>query len=190
LARNRGDRLAEGWTHADGVIGHVTIGDSGLADTKLVEGAKQLLVIESKLFSPLSTRVTNAAYFDQAARNVACIAEVLSRAKHTPDQMNSLGFFVLAPSKQVTEGVFKSLMSQESIHHNVSQRVSEYLHPIKEHWLQEWFLPTLSRAHVECFTWESILDYVGSRDVEFGNDLSEFYERCLKFNRLIEPEQT
>jgi hypothetical protein len=27
------DNLAEGWTHADGVIGHVIIGDASLADT-------------------------------------------------------------------------------------------------------------------------------------------------------------
>lgn len=71
FARQRGDRLAKGWTHADGVIGHVTIGDSALADTKLVEGATQLVVTEVKLFSLLSRGVTNAAHFDQAARNVA-----------------------------------------------------------------------------------------------------------------------
>ena len=44
FARSRKDRLAEGWTHADGVIGGVIIGDSALADTKLETGAKQLIV--------------------------------------------------------------------------------------------------------------------------------------------------
>jgi hypothetical protein len=62
------DLLAEGWTHADAVIGNVTIGDSALADATLAEGAKQFIVVEAKLFSPLSPRVTNASYFDQAAR--------------------------------------------------------------------------------------------------------------------------
>ena len=36
--------------------------------------------LKAKLFSSLSPGVQNATYFDQAARSVACIAEVLSRA--------------------------------------------------------------------------------------------------------------
>jgi hypothetical protein len=76
LARQRGDHLAEGWTHADGVVGHIKVGSTALANTSLADDASQFLVTEAKLFSPLSPRVTNAAYFDQAARNVACIAEV------------------------------------------------------------------------------------------------------------------
>ena len=35
LARHRGDPLAENWTHADGVVGHFTIGDQGKADLSL-----------------------------------------------------------------------------------------------------------------------------------------------------------
>src|SRR5687768_1700580 len=40
----RGDMLAEGWTHADGVIGHVSIGSAALADTRLEAGATQFVV--------------------------------------------------------------------------------------------------------------------------------------------------
>ena len=43
FARTRDDTLAEGWTHADGVIGHVAIGNAALADTKLSGEAKQFL---------------------------------------------------------------------------------------------------------------------------------------------------
>ena len=70
LPRSRGDPLGEGWTHADGVIGNVTIGISALADAKLLPDATQFIVTEAKLFSPLSPRVTHAAYFDQAARSI------------------------------------------------------------------------------------------------------------------------
>src|SRR5437879_1770562 len=44
FSRQRADPLAEGWTHADGVIGHVVIGAPALANTKLAEGAVQFIV--------------------------------------------------------------------------------------------------------------------------------------------------
>ena len=72
-------RLAEGSTHADGVVGHVSIGLHGKADVSLVGDARQLLIAEAKLASPLTARVTNAPHFDQAARSVSCIAQLVSR---------------------------------------------------------------------------------------------------------------
>ena len=193
FAQHRGDRLAEGWTHADGVIGHVSIGDAALADTKLLGDATQFLVTEAKLFSPLSPRVTNASYFDQAARNVACIAEVLSRADRRPNQLSSIGFFVLAPMDQISAGVFTNEISGESIQNKVSRRVSEYALPEKEKkykWFQEWFLPTVQRVKINCLGWENVLDHIRAHDAEFAIELSEFYARCLEFNRVQEREQT
>ena len=84
LSRFRGDPLAENWTHADGVVGHFSIGDQGKADLSLRHDATQLLVLEAKMFSELSSGVTNAGYFNQAARNVACIAEVFHRVNMFP----------------------------------------------------------------------------------------------------------
>src|SRR5262249_51109438 len=103
LARVRGDQLAEGWTHADGIIGHVTIESGALANAALAKDASQLIVTEAKLFSPLSAGVTHARAFDQAARNVACIAEMLCRAGQQPARFSTLGFFVLAPTEQIVE---------------------------------------------------------------------------------------
>ena len=84
LPRYRGDRLAESRTHADGVIGHFTVGDPGTAGLNLLPDARQLVVIEGKLFNRLSAGVKNAPYFDQAARSVACVAEILRRAGASP----------------------------------------------------------------------------------------------------------
>src|SRR6056297_1433281 len=49
LARFRGDKLAESYTHADGVIGHFQIGNEGKGDILLNEDAKQFIVIEAKM---------------------------------------------------------------------------------------------------------------------------------------------
>src|SRR5579863_5087770 len=97
LPRFRGDRLAEARTHADGVLGHFTIGDPGTAALSLTPGARQLVVVEAKLFARLSAGVRNAPYYDQAARSVACMAEALRRADQDPAGMDELSFLLIAP---------------------------------------------------------------------------------------------
>src|SRR3990172_10319899 len=74
LRRYRSDNRAEAHTHADGVIGHVSVGASAKGDTSLLPNASQLVVTEAKMFSPLSAGTQNAPAYDQAARNFACIA--------------------------------------------------------------------------------------------------------------------
>jgi hypothetical protein len=144
LARRRPDPLAESWTRADGVVGNICIGRDAVVGTTLGPAASQFYVIEAKMFSRLSPGVRHAAYFDQAARSVACIAEVLSRARQRPDAISSLGFFVLAPQEQINAGKFNSEMSKESIQAKVKKRVSEYTDSQecekKGNWLQKWFL--------------------------------------------------
>src|SRR5437899_1270882 len=57
LARSRRPRdlLAEGWSHADAVIGHFKAGQIGRSDISLLPDARQLVVLEGKIFSRLSS---------------------------------------------------------------------------------------------------------------------------------------
>ena len=89
LSQYRGDPLGEKHTHADGAIGHFTIGGSGKGDLVLLPAAEQLIIIEAKMFSPLSSGVTNAKYYDQAARTVGCMAEVLRLSNRHPADMDT-----------------------------------------------------------------------------------------------------
>jgi hypothetical protein len=190
LARYHGDPRAEGWTHADGVIGHVAIGESAQADTKLVEDASQLVVTEAKLFSLFSSGVTHAPYFDQAAHSVSCIAEMLHRSKRAPVQFSSLGFFLIAPSEQIP--LFKRELAHESIEQKVTRRVSEYDSPEKETkaaWLREWLMPTLRHVKIESVSWEQIVEHISANDTRFAKELANFYAHCLKFNRSQQREE-
>ena len=76
------------------------------AEANLLPNAKQLVVIEAKLGSGLSGGVKNAPNFDQAARNVACMANMLHRRNLAPTSFDRLGFHVVAPKRQVDGGVF------------------------------------------------------------------------------------
>jgi hypothetical protein len=191
FARYRGDGLAEGWTHADGVVGHLAIGDSAMADAKLIDGASQFVLLEAKLFSPLSRGVTHAKDFDQAARSVACMTEVLFRAKRAPNSLKSLAFFVVAPQEQIAVNLFAKEMSKSSMRDKVSQRIIQY-DPrdrlIKQQWESEWFSPTLEHLSIDCLSWEDILKFIDGKDRDFGPAILEFYSDCLRFNRLQEPE--
>jgi PIN domain nuclease of toxin-antitoxin system len=55
-------------------------------------------VIEAKMFSNLSRGTKNALEYDQAARNVACMAHTIAKSGIQVDDLKSVGFFVIAPA--------------------------------------------------------------------------------------------
>ena len=181
-ARHQGDSLGESPTQADGLVGHFDIGSRGRADASVSRNAKQALVVEAKLGSPLSRGTRNAPSFDQAARSVACLAEMISRSKQQPQRYGSLGFLLLAPKQQISRGDFAREMNPDSIRSKVERRVGEYGDRDKERWFKEWFLPVIGRARIECLSWERIIGHIRSEDSEFGKDLHGFYTQCLRFN--------
>jgi hypothetical protein len=183
LARQRGDKLAESWTHADGVIGHFDIGKDADGDLTLNEGATQLVVTEAKMFSKLSSGVTNARYFNQAARNVACIAEIANRAGIEPASFEDVAFYVVAPKVRIDEGIFATEMTKENIREIVHKRVSEYEDQNKLQWFEEWFLPTLDVMGLRCIAWEELLSVLSEHNESDGRELEDFYAKCLDFNK-------
>jgi len=182
LQRRRGDKFAEAWTHADGVVGHFEIGRDRKRDLTLAPAASCLKVVEAKMFSKLSSGTTRAKYFNQAARSVACIAEVLKRADSSAAAMDALAFFLLAPREKVDAGTFSGIMTVDSVRAVVGRRVLEYDEP-RDEWYEKWFLPTLERIDIRTIAWEDVASLVQGHDPEFGKELAEFYEQCLTFNR-------
>ena len=186
LPRYRGDRYAESWTHADGVIGSFSIGRNGAGDLDLKNDAETLVVLESKMFSKLSAGVTHARYYNQAARNVACMSEVLRRAKRPPSMLKRLAFFVIAPEQQVNAGIFENQMQAESILKTVERRVNEY-DESKDEWFNGWFMPVMHHIRIAVICWEMLLGYISGVDAKTGHDFQQFYNLCLAFNCRHQP---
>lgn len=181
LPERRGDPLAESFTHADGVIGHLWI-DSGVrGDASLLGGLSQFVVTEAKLGSSLSAGTKNAPSYDQAARNVACMAFMLGQAGIDPTKVDRLGFYVIAPRAQIDSGVFGELVTKPSIKGKVAGRVADYGEKHRE-WFDTIFLPTLNRIDLGLLAWEDILAFIDSRSADAG--LAEFYRKCLEYNPL------
>jgi len=184
LPSARNDTRAEGYTHADGVVGHFTIkpGERGEAVPK--PDARQFMVLEAKMGSPLSAGTKNAPAYDQAARNVACIAHVIGAAGLHPKSLDRLAFYVIAPAAQINARVFGSLMTKASIETKVRQRIAAYEGQC-DAWLDKVFLPTLDHIDLRLLSWEEILAPL-EKTAE-TESLQLFYERCLLFNPPRRP---
>lgn len=184
LPRERGDQLAESYTHADGAIGHFGIGGSGAGDLVLLAGARHFVVTEAKLQSKLSSGTKNASGYDQAARNVACMAHILSVKGPRPEKMDRLGFAVLAPASQISLGVFEKELTKESLRAKVEARVATYRDSARDAWFTDWFLPTLDQVQVVAVSWEEIADVIGEVAPDGSDAFRVFYQRCLAYNGL------
>jgi hypothetical protein len=191
--RHRGDSLGESWTHADGAVGHFAVGGTGRGDLALAPDARQLVIIEAKMFSGLSAGTKNAPTFDQAARSVACVAEALARIRRAPEAMTRLGFCVIAPREQLTAGVFGSVTTAAVVE-AVRARVAAYdAEPSdssgatdaaeKRSWLEDTFRRTCERISITVLAWEDVVAHVAERDEAAGTDLGAFLHRCLQHNR-------
>jgi len=172
--RFRKDPLGEGRTHADGVIGHFRVGDVGKGDFVLNAQADQFVVLEGKMKSSLSPGTNRIPGYDQAARNVACMAESMRKAKRPPKLVSSLAFFVIAPQEQIAMGVFGDLVTKQSIAVKVKRRVDAYGGE-KDVWFSEWFEPTLEAMEIRLLSWEEIIEGVGL-------PIRDFYQNCLQYN--------
>lgn len=179
-ARFQGDPLSESRTHADGVIGQIKIGEKAKADLELNENATQFTVVEAKVGAPLSKGTNNAKYFDQAARNVACMAEVMARAGVDPASLKRLDFVVLAPQYSIDKGTFKREIDPESIQSKVRKRVDAYGGELDD-WYKEHFEPTLNCINIKSLSWESALGWISIYKPELTAELQSYYDLCLKY---------
>jgi hypothetical protein len=177
----KGDPLSESRTNADGVIGHIQIGRKAKADLELEPDATQFTVVEAKIGAPLSSGVSHAKYFDQAARNVACMAEVMARAKVDPSSLRRLEFIVLAPQYSIEKGTFAEEMKPNSIRAKVRKRVSAYDGQLDD-WYTKHFEPTMDRIQLHSLSWESAIAWIGEKESRVADKLSDFYELCLEFS--------
>jgi len=137
------------------------------------------------MFSKLSSGVKNASYFNQAARNVACIAEVIYRARISPASFEKIGFFVIAPESQINKGIFTEHMAPKRIRSIVTRRVSEYQESEKNNWLADWFIPTLENIRIREIDWEELIAIINKSDPTFGAQIGSFYTKCLEFNQYV-----
>jgi hypothetical protein len=179
-ARHQGDPLSEARTNADGVIGQIRIGAKARADLELDPHATQFTVVEAKVGSPLSKGTSNARYFDQAARTVACMAEVIARAGVEPSRFDRLEFVVLAPQYSIEKGTFSDEMRRSSIEEKVRKRVDAYDGGL-DLWFEQRFAPLMNVIELRTLSWEDAIAWIREHKPGVAEQLSAYYGLCLNF---------
>lgn len=174
-------RAREGFTHADAVVGHFRLRPSGRGDIELAENATQLSVFEAKMGSLLSTGTSNAPAFNQAARNIACLAHLLSSGGGPTLQRAS--FTVVAPQQRIDEGAFEFYLNFESVLECVRARTHMF-DGAHDQWFSEQFQPFLPSCSITAVSWEQIIDAIAAVDPRTGEDLHQFLRLCLKYNPM------
>ncbi len=192
--RFRQDPLGEGLTNADAVIGHFQIGSLSRAAIVLKPDAHQFVVAEAKMFSNLSSGTKYAPVYNQAARNVACMAHAIEKSKIPLEQFESVAFVLVAPKlaeRCRADTNLEACLTADSIRLAVDERISAYEKtarnegPALRAWQRKYFLPLVARLEKEqslkVTSWEELVETVRSVDPSRGEELEKFYRKCREF---------
>jgi hypothetical protein len=186
LRRFGGDRLAEAWTRADGIVGRFEFVGGTKAGIRLAPDARQLVVIEAKMFSPLSPGTKNLPLYDQVTRAVACMATLVGDCGKPIESYESLGFYVLAPRKQIVAGAFTKELDMEKINGKVESRIELYRSDPRYDELGRWyettFLPLLSMIEVQEVSWEDVIEKIEGINPSLGTSVRSFYDSCRLYS--------
>ena len=185
-------RLAESHTHADGAIGNFEIGSAKNKGLLKLTGNK-LNIFEAKINSGFSTGVTNASFYNQAARYVACIAETVDKADKLDvlDDL-SLGFYLVVPVDQYEKKNkndknkmnLKELFNKKHILDTVEKRVGQYEKEADYNdrldWFEAKFKLILKQLEVEPLFYEDVIKEL--EGYKYYDEIQSFYDSCKKYN--------
>jgi hypothetical protein len=180
-----GAKINEKHTHADGVVGKFNIGSgSNKGDLSLTSSCDFFYVVEAKMYSPLSKGITNAPTYNQAARYVACIADLLVKARLTNTTFQKLAFYVIMPKSKAMIIDTSKILKQENLIKTIQNRINQFeKYPLNQEFKSlTWLMNNLddfvkSKIEVDLFSWEEILDFI--KDTELGM----FYKKCEIYNK-------
>ena len=142
------------------------------------------------MFSNLSKGIKNASKkYNQVARTIACMAEVIRRSGRELADIKDLSFYIIAP--KIRGNYFAKYITHQTIEKGVKGRFNNYINANKNNnydlskidWYNKWFTPTLNEIKIKTIYWEDIISFITCKDDAFGRDLNAFYQRCLCYNR-------
>ncbi|WP_417558234.1 hypothetical protein [Mesoflavibacter zeaxanthinifaciens] len=183
LPRFQGDTFAESHTHADGVVGKFDFRGNTKGGISLDKGCDFFYIIEAKMFSKLSKGTTHAFDYNQAARNIACLAHLIYENRETLEirETDKFGFYVFLPQDQIKiEKTFREFTKPENLVIAIKDRISKYPNADKENrfdWLMENLYKFINMIDIKLISWEELL---GEQN---DSEIWKFYEKCLKYNK-------
>jgi len=148
--------------------------------------------------SSLSAGTSNAKTFNQAARNVACIANLLWDFENQTmgfDAYQTLGFVVIAAEEKLADDkTFHSFVCREHVLKTIDGRIAQYesetpppargasRHADLRAWYTGCVEPLVNdpdRFRLECLSWESAIEALDPRG---RAGLRSFYGTCKQYD--------
>lgn len=171
----RAPHSREGYTHADLVLGDFTIDYSDRGEVIVKDDAQIFGIIEAKMGSNLSQGTKYAANYNQASRNIACIA-------HSTINCNCEIFFAIAaPKGRIQHHLIHSQIKMENVLDQINSRYGMYDEKFKdENKLNE----VIERAKTCKSFILSYEEWIDNLEPSGRKVFEDFYSKSLKYNRL------
>jgi hypothetical protein len=170
------DKLGEGPTHTDMAIGDFTVNFENSGEIDVLLDAKIFGVIEAKMKSNLSQGTKYAKEYNQASRNLACIA------KKTCESENCEIFFaVVAPEKTILKHKIENQIKLEKIIEQINIRFTNYQKKCGEIENMNKIIEKAEKSKTWCISYE---DWICKFEKhESKNVLNSFYNKATKWNK-------
>jgi len=175
--RKRGDKLGEGFTHADMTIGDFKVDFSTSGEIKLDESAEKFGIIEAKMGSNLSQGTKNAPNYNQASRNLACIAE-----KILENNRCKTFFGVVAPRTQLKFHKLNEQTDKESMLLQITKRFEMYPEEFRLNKRMNEVLEIAKMTDVWVLSYEEWINSFTKNETK--KVLSDFYKKAKKWNKI------
>ncbi len=189
------DKLWEPYTTADGVYGNFKFDNddnNGYGNLELLENCKQFVVVEAKMFSPFKKGVKNAKEYNQVARTIACMCNVVANSGQNIEDID-VSFFTIIPKGQEDKiASFKGFNRCDCIKNIIKDRYEQYSSRLdyndKKNWYDNNFLPLCEKLFggkesLKLLFWEDIIKFIKDNDqTGYGESLEKFYDECYKYN--------
>ena len=164
------EKNKERHTHADMALGDFSIDYKSSGEIHVSKSATTFGIIEAKMGSNLSKGTTNAPNYNQASRNLACIANnVVSKTCKT--------FFALvAPNKKIKQYKFEVQTEKSLIIKQIKLRFERSdLH------IDNDLIERAKQCFIKVFSYEDWINMLSKDSRPF---IETFYFNCLKWNRI------
>ena len=176
LPRTKSDPLAEGYTHADIALGDFEVDFSYRGEINLIEPFKVFGIIEAKMGSNLSQGTKNIENYNQAARNIICIAF------NTYKLECKIFFGVVAPEKIINKHDISYQLKKENILSQVIERFNMYDDDFKASVKMDLIISKINECRIFISSYEEWINHFDNQDIKKA--LNEFYDKSIKWNKI------
>ncbi len=166
----------EGTTWTDAILGDVKIGANNKRGIVLAPISDGVVIVEAKMDSELAPGITNSAKYNQAARNIACLAKLV--ASKGEDYSEKCAFVLVAPKQRIENKCGTDVQTLIKGAMSVIEGESR-----RRKWgeSEDQFQKTVQRitSNSEAIAWEDVIKSIQSKT----KYLQEFYVKtCGVFN--------